>query len=138
MSTVKRPERRTGIFDQPYWEHVEAGELRVQECSECEALRYPPGPSCPHCLSADYRWKAMCGRGTLLSWTTFHRKYFPGIPVPYTVVSIVTEEGVLLIGNLANASPTELCHDMPMRAVIEETQFGEHLGKICNWEPYQA
>ena len=32
-----------------FWTGTAAGELRVQKCGECGALRHPPGPACPRC-----------------------------------------------------------------------------------------
>ena len=42
---------------------------------------------------------ALSGRGRLLSWTVFHRQYFPAAAVPYIVVAVETEEGPILVGN---------------------------------------
>ncbi|MFB9839902.1 Zn-ribbon domain-containing OB-fold protein, partial [Actinoallomurus acaciae] len=32
-----------------FWDGARAGELRIQRCAECGALRHPPGPMCPAC-----------------------------------------------------------------------------------------
>jgi len=32
-----------------FWDGTARGELRIQRCGGCGALRYPPGPMCPAC-----------------------------------------------------------------------------------------
>ena len=32
-----------------FWAGTAAGELRIQRCDGCGALRHPPGPRCPSC-----------------------------------------------------------------------------------------
>ena len=36
-----------------FWEGTGAGELRIQKCNACGALRLPPGPACPACDALD-------------------------------------------------------------------------------------
>ena len=35
-----------------FWDGITRHELRIQRCSECGALRHPPGPVCPDCGAA--------------------------------------------------------------------------------------
>jgi uncharacterized OB-fold protein len=145
MIPISRPAPMLGLFDQLYWRHVASGELRLQRCQCCAAFRYPPGPSCPDCLTTDHTWEALSGKGTLLAWTVFHRQYFPQFPVPHLVAAIRTEEGPILIGNLVGAAESELWHDMPVRAIFEDTKFDlaaipdtvvpDGGWRICQWEP---
>lgn len=104
----ERPSPISGLFDGPYWDFAAKGELRLQQCAVCDAFRYPPGPCCPVCLSVDAEWTRLSGHGRIVSWTVFHRQYFPQMPVPYTVASIETQEGPLLIGNLLTAAASDL------------------------------
>ena len=39
----------------------------------------------------------MKGRGTVLSWTTFHRAYFPEYPAPHTSIVLELDEGPLFV-----------------------------------------
>ena len=32
-----------------FWDGTRPGELRIQKCNACGALRHPPGPACPSC-----------------------------------------------------------------------------------------
>nr|WP_295466260.1 OB-fold domain-containing protein [Mesorhizobium sp.] len=133
--TASRPLRRIGQYDLPYWDFAAKGELRVQACKSCGHLRYPPGPCCPRCLSEDTDWRKLSGRGRVVTWTIFHRAYFPEIPVPYTVVSVETEEGPLLIGNLVRAGDIQPAVGLAVTAVFEEFLFGAEPGRLCQWMP---
>jgi uncharacterized OB-fold protein len=137
---MSRPRPRPGIVDAPFWSYVEQGELRVQRCTGCKTLRYPPAAVCPECLAAEHEWTALSGQGTVVSWTVFHRAYFPGLPVPYTVVSVRTDEGPLLIGNLVRADGHLPRAGLPVRAVVEEVA-GDGDGdawRLFQWEPVEG
>ncbi|MEV7007331.1 OB-fold domain-containing protein [Streptosporangium sp. NPDC051022] len=133
MTVPHRPAPQRGVFDEPYWHHVAAGELRLQRCSGCGAFRYPPGPVCPECLAEEHDWAALSGTGSLLAWTVFHRRYFPEIPVPYVVAAIRTPEGPILIGNVVGTRDSRLSHGMPMRAVYEDVDTTDGPLRICQW-----
>lgn len=133
--SIRRPQPRIGVYDQPYWDYALKGELRVQACKHCGHLRYPPGPSCPKCLSEETEWQELSGRGTIVAWTVFQRSYFPDIPLPYTVVSVETEEGPLLIGNLVDAGGVKPSVGVPVTVVFEDVMFGSEPGRLCQWTP---
>jgi uncharacterized OB-fold protein len=130
--TVMRPRPILGVYEQPFWIKVQQRQLHLQRC-ENGHFRYPPGPSCPRCLSAAFDWEAVSGRGTLVSWTVFHRQYFPEMPVPYTVISGALEEGPLLIADLARAHDQTLEVGMPLRLVYEETRTNDGDWIIYQW-----
>lgn len=95
------------IYDKPMWESIERQKLELQCCSGCGKFRYPPGPTCPSCLSMDYRWQVIEGRGTILSWVVFHRKYFEDHKPPYNVVAVQIVEGPIIVTNLIGEEPKD-------------------------------
>jgi uncharacterized OB-fold protein len=107
------PVPRQGIYERPFWDFVAARALHLQRCGDCRQMWYPPGPACPRCLSPSWEWTAVSGSGRLLSWTTFHRQYFPTLPTPYTIVAAALAEGPILITSIKQ-SAMELDIDMPM------------------------
>lgn len=131
--TQGRPKPRQGVYEEPFWHHVAQGELRLQQCTQCSHLRYPPAAMCPKCMSFDAQWQPISGRGKVFAWTVFHRQYFPQIPVPYAVVSVQTDEGPLLIGNLVHCDIAALRHGMPVRAVFEDVAADGGSWKIFQW-----
>lgn len=135
MTDTLHPKPQMGIYDKPYWDFAQKRELRLQKCASCGRFRYPPGPACPHCLSDEYEWCALSGRGRLVSSATFHRQYLPEFPVPYVVVSIETEEGPLLVGQLRNKDGAAISVGTPMRAIFDVVETADGPWRICQWEP---
>jgi len=133
MTIPYRPTPRRGLYEDPLWQFVALHELRLQRCTQCAQLRYPPGPICPRCNASGFFWSRLSGRGRVLSWTVFHRQYFPALPPPYTVVSVETEEGPLLIGNLVEPGSRQIVHGMPVHAVFEDVPSPTGVWTICQW-----
>jgi uncharacterized OB-fold protein len=52
----------------PFWRAGAEGVLRVQQCSDCGALRHPPTGACWRCQSLSSGWKDMPGTGTVYSF----------------------------------------------------------------------
>ena len=88
--------------NQPFWDACKAGELRMQQCTECRHVRYPISPVCPRCLSPGAAWIRLSGRGTVFSYIVFHQVYHPAYndDVPYNVAMIQLEEGPRMFSNI--------------------------------------
>ena len=52
-----------------FWEGCRLGELRVQQCSDCREVRFPPQPLCPACRSSKRDWVAVEGTGTVYTYS---------------------------------------------------------------------
>ena len=102
-------------LNRPFWEAAAAGELRLQRCTACGHMRYPISTSCPVCLSPDTEWTVTSGRGTVLSYTRFHRAYHPAWEerVPYVVLLVQLAEGPRLFSTLVG-DDAELKVDDPI------------------------
>ena len=90
-----------------FWEHAKQNQLAMQVCDACGDIHFPASPVCPKCLSDQQEWRAVSGRGELVSWVEFHRAYWPGFAadLPYRVCLVKLEEGPLLISNLVGEEP---------------------------------
>ncbi len=103
-----------------YWDGARAGELRLQVCGGCETPRFPPSAVCPRCLSSEYSWQAMSGRGKVWSWIRMHQRYLSAFyeEIPYLVVRVVLDEGPWMICGFAGREE-ELEVDLPVEVVFE-------------------
>lgn len=95
---------------QPWWDALAAGELRLQRCSACGALRWPARAICNRCRSFEAAWEKQDGAGTVASWVRTHQAFSPALreAVPYVVVQVRldAQEDLLLIGGwLAEREP---------------------------------
>ena len=92
-----RPIRSMDPYAEQFWAYTQQKELRLQRCTQCAKFRWPPGPTCDRCLCDAFEWVPVGGRGKVLSWTTFHRSYFPEYPAPHTSIVLELDEGPLFV-----------------------------------------
>jgi uncharacterized OB-fold protein len=87
------------------WKGFAQRRMLLQCCESCDTFRYPPAASCAKCLAPMHRWVEINGRGRIISWAIFHRKYLPNYPTPYNVIAVQLSEGPIMISNLEGALP---------------------------------
>jgi uncharacterized OB-fold protein/acyl dehydratase len=103
-----------------FWAGARQGELRIQRCGGCGALRHPPGPACPRCGSigkAEYQVAA--GTGTVYSYVVHHHPPVPGKELPIVVAVVELTEGVRMLGELTRIDPGEVSIGMPVRVSFD-------------------
>lgn len=87
-----------------FWEGTAQGELRMQGCTSCGALRFPPRVMCPRCRSTGRRWRAVSGLGSVWSFVVPHPPLLAAYAAlaPYNVitVSLAEDPALRLVGNL--------------------------------------
>ncbi|HEV3354039.1 MAG TPA: OB-fold domain-containing protein [Acidimicrobiales bacterium] len=102
-----------------FWDGVRDGRLLLQRCSGCSALRHPPGPMCPECLSLEWEAVEASGRGTVYAWVLSHHPTEPDGD-PRVVVLVDLEEGVRLVSNLQDLPWTEVRNDIPVEIFFDD------------------
>lgn len=103
-----------------FWEGAQAGELRLQTCSDCRHVYFPPRPFCPRCASRNVRVTPASGRATLYSYVIHHRPV-PGFVPPYSIAVVQLEEGPRLMTNIVEVeqTPAALQLDMALEVVFQ-------------------
>ena len=110
-----------------FWAGTAAGELRVQRCGSCGALRHPPGPTCPACgtLAADPReYVVASGTGEVYSYVVHHHPPVPGKKPPIVIVLVQLKEGVRMTGELLGTAPGQPRIGLPVRAEFVRVDDG--------------
>jgi uncharacterized OB-fold protein len=109
-------------WNQPFFEGGLFGELRLQRCRHCGELIYYPRIACPECLSMDYDWEVVSGRGTVYSFSFVWRPQHPAFlaKVPITVAAIRLDEGPMMISNIVHCEPQAVAIGMPVHVVFEQ------------------
>jgi uncharacterized OB-fold protein len=98
--------------NQAFFGHCGAGELRLQRCTSCRLMRYPPTTACPFCAHPDSTWDPVSGRGTVYSYGEVHHAIQPVFRpyTPYLLLLVELDEqrgqpgefdGIRMQGNLA-------------------------------------
>ena len=90
--------------NQPYWDGLAQGELKVQACEGCSKKRYPIVPVCPYCTCTKWNWATLSGKAKVYSWVRYQRGYLPEFEdlMPYIVVLAQMDEGVRMFGRLTD------------------------------------
>jgi uncharacterized OB-fold protein len=102
-----------------FWAGAAAGELRVQRCDGCGALRHPPGPMCLSCGTMSSQppgYVVAAGTGEVYSYVVHHHPPVPGKKLPIVVALVQLPEGVRMTGELRGVSPDQARISLPVRA----------------------
>jgi uncharacterized protein len=92
------------------------GELRIQRCARCEALRHPPGPSCLTCGSTSKpEYVVAAGTGSVYSYVVHRHPPVPGKTLPIVVALVELTEGVRMLGELTGIDPRKVDIGLPVR-----------------------
>jgi hypothetical protein len=134
MTTPSRPVPEFDDVTTPFWEAAARHELVLQYCGSCGAVRHPPRPVCPSCLSWESRWKPASGRGTVWSWVVAHPPVLPAFAdkAPYNVVVVELDEGVRMVGNMLDIANDEIHEGMAVEVAWEDVEEGITLPQ---WRP---
>nr|WP_234901328.1 zinc ribbon domain-containing protein [Mycolicibacterium fluoranthenivorans] len=116
--------------DQPHWDGLRDGVLRIQRCGTCRTWIWSPRPICPSCHSFDTRWEAVEPTGTVYSWTRTWQPFTPESTghLPYVVVLVELRGagGSRVVGVLADADGITPVIGAPVRGTIEAPPDEEH------------
>jgi uncharacterized OB-fold protein len=121
MFAIEKPLPAITEDGAPFWEGCRHGQLRVQRCTACGHLRWPPSILCPKCLAEGGEWTALSGRGTIYSFIIVHRPQHPAFfdDVPYNVAIVELDEGVRMHSNVVECANEELRVGLPVEVVFD-------------------
>jgi len=100
-----------------FWAGTKAGELRIQRCGECGALRHPPGPACLSCGALrNQGYQIAAGTGTVYSYVVHRHPPVPGKELPIIVALVELTEGPRVMAELTGTGPEKVYIGMPVRS----------------------
>ena len=105
-----------------YWEGCKRHELLMQKCSNCGTFRFPPREACNNCLSLDFDWTRVSGKGTVYASCVPVEPSHPDLvgKPPYSIALVDLEEGPRMITNVVDCDPYEVNIGMPVEVVFED------------------
>lgn len=99
--------------------HLKDGRLMGSACSNCGATNFPPRADCADCLSGDFEYHEVSGRGTVYTYSVIAAAP-TGFDdeVPYTIVVVDLEEGGRLLAWLGDSiEPDDIRIGMSVQVV---------------------
>ena len=111
---------------QPFFDALQAGELKLQRCIGCGRASHPPQAMCRHCQGCAFDWQAVRGSGTVYSYVVTHQAVHPALRgyTPMATVEVALEEGPRITSNLIDVPPDAIAIGMPVEAVFEDVGEG--------------
>ena len=99
-----------------FWDGTRNGELRIQQCGDCGALRHPPGPMCVRCGSPNPEYVVASGAGEVFSYVVHHHPPVPGKRLPLVIALVDLAEGVRVLAEMPDVDPGQVGIGMPVQA----------------------
>jgi hypothetical protein len=119
---VPKPKPRPAPESLPYWQAAREHRLALPKCEDCQKFWFPPSRTCPHCLSTNFSFQNVSGKGKIFSFVTFHRVYRPAFAndVPYVVALIELDEGPRLLSNIMGVTHDQVKCEMRVEVVFDD------------------
>ena len=119
---VPKPKPRPAPESLPYWQAAREHRLALPKCEDCQKFWFPPSRTCPHCLSANFSFQNVSGKGKIFSFVTFHRVYRPAFAndVPYVIALIELDEGPRLLSNIMGVTHDQVKCEMRVEVVFDD------------------
>jgi uncharacterized OB-fold protein/acyl dehydratase len=122
-----------------FWAGTAAGELRIQRCAGCGALRHPPGPMCPACgTPGDGGYVVAAGTGEVFSYVVHHHPPVPGKKLPLVVALVQLPEGVRMVGEMPGVAPGQVRIGLPVRATFVPVDDDLNPFTLPAWRPSEG
>lgn len=116
-----------------FWAGTRAGELRIQRCGSCGALRHPPGPACLSCgTTGKQDYQVAAGTGTVYSYVVHRHPPVPGKRLPIVIALVELTEGVRMLGELTGIEPERAEIGLPVR--VKFARVDDEL-VLPGWQP---
>jgi uncharacterized OB-fold protein/acyl dehydratase len=116
----QRPSPGVSLDTRFFWDGLEQGELRIQECTSCRGLHHPPMVRCPKCGSYELGHRVASGRGAVYSFVEPVHPPFAAFDPPYVVAVIELEEGTRIISNVVDIAPEAVEIGMSVEVVLRK------------------
>lgn len=105
----------------PFFEGAREGKLVLQRCPR-DGFFFYPRSRCPHCLSDDWQWETVSGRGSVHAFTIDRVGHDPALAsqVPFAIAIVELEEGPRMSANIVGCDVDSVAVGMPVQASFED------------------
>ena len=95
---------------EPFWEAAKQGELRYQQCPDCNEIVFTPRLICTGCGDLNLEWKTSKGAGTVYTYSVVRQNRNPAFSDlgAYAVAYVDLDEGFRMLTNVVGVDdPTK-------------------------------
>lgn len=109
-----------------FWTGGADGQLRVPFCTRCGVWVVPLAAECPDCDGV-LESRAVCGRGTVFTYTVNHQPFNPAVPVPYVIAIVELEEqtDLRIASNIVDCEPDSVRIGLLVEVRFERQEVGD-------------
>jgi uncharacterized OB-fold protein len=109
-------------LDAPFWDALRRHELVVQQCDECEQLRFVPSERCRNCGSPSATWVPVSGDAIVYTFSIVHRAPTPAYQAdaPYAIAYVELAEGPRMPTRLVDVAPDAVAIGMALEVVFDD------------------
>ena len=120
-------------WNRPFFAAGSEGKLMLQRCLRCKQLIYYPRMVCPSCLSPEYEWETLSGRGTVYSFAVVWRPNHPAFAdqIPITLAVVELDEGPQMVTTLVDCAADRVEIGMEVTVVFDTIADGIALPKFA-------
>ncbi|MDP6607360.1 MAG: OB-fold domain-containing protein [Dehalococcoidia bacterium] len=122
------PNRPQPRFPEPntetYWEGAKNGELKYQQCSQCDEVVFTPRVHCTKCGSDDLAWKTSKGEGSVYTYSVIRQTRHPQFVDlgAYALAYVDLDEGFRIFTNVSGIDDPTKDIECGMRVKVEFEQ----------------
>jgi uncharacterized protein len=131
------PTPESDQLSKPFWDGLQANEIRLQRCGRCQTWQWGPEWICHRCHSFDMQWTPVAGEGVVYIaervWHPAHKALKTGVPYLIALVEIPAAQNVRMIGNLLCDPMTDVPPGTRVKAVFEHHQAGSERYSLLQW-----
>lgn len=120
----------------PFWDALNEHRLVIQNCTNCDRLRYPPEPKCDRCGSDQYEWKQVEGKGHILEYFVIRdsriKRLQPDQPLNMALITLDEDPGLNFLSNLPGTPVGEVPVGGAVELIFEPVVPVDDLDPACN------
>jgi len=104
-----------------FWQGLNAGEVRLQQCADCGNWVFYPRNRCTKCLSDRLHWRVVSGSAKLLTFTIARQPTAPHFAdeVPQKLAVVELDEGVRMTTTLVGISEADIKIGMRLKPCFD-------------------
>jgi uncharacterized protein len=107
MTGYVKPLPQADGTTRPYWDSLNANDLKIQRCNDTGKYFFYPRGMSPFTLSDNVSWETVKGTGVIHAFTIVHQNRAPGFvdELPYVVAMVELDEGPRMMTNIIGVEP---------------------------------